>query len=149
MSSWTVLVLQNSWIWNLLHNHLYIFQEASTEVGFHMAFTKVCGVSYPLIPPYTPFSTLCPTHAIIVSLSSLHPFHTTWALCPFLARPLTSWPLSFPVITPVYIQVPECKREVWHLSFCPSGSELFHSEWSFVSISMHLKFSLLFTAEYV
>lgn len=31
----------------VLHNHFYIFQEASTEVGFHMTFTKVCSISYP------------------------------------------------------------------------------------------------------
>lgn len=56
-----------------LHNHLYIFQEASTEVGFHMAFTKSVVL---VIPPHTPSSTLPYSLHDSFLLVSI-PFHTT------------------------------------------------------------------------
>lgn len=45
-----------------------------------------------VIPPHTPLSTPCPAHSVILTLISLHfPFYVFYA--PFLASPLTPWPL--------------------------------------------------------
>lgn len=75
------------------HNHLYVFQEASTEVGFHMAFTKVCS----LVIPHTPSSAPCPTHSVIPSHISLRSL--SCYLCsmpPSLPVPRPHGPLKFP-----------------------------------------------------